>query len=230
MTTTRRKTVLVMENEPGMRRLLRRILSGNYNTHLEYEGISIAQVMKEYRPDLVVVNDPEVCKRLRQLTDTVRILLLTTREDAQCITCAFDADDCMHTPFDSDELKARVRALLERQAPSDKQLPDRIASEDGYLCLDSRQHIVHVGTQQIDLTPIEFKLLTHLMLHAGILQTHRTLLRAAWGSEYSEERDYLRVYIWHLRQKIEPDPARPVYILTISGEGYTFQSSGNKEA
>jgi two-component system KDP operon response regulator KdpE len=104
------------------------------------------------------------------------------------------------------------------------QQPEVITSEDGYVSIDLERRQVRAGTQEMKLTPTEFELLHQLMLHAGKVMTHRTLLRSVWGPEYGEETDYLRVYVRQLRLKIEQEPSQPKYILTEPGVGYVFRS------
>jgi two-component system KDP operon response regulator KdpE len=103
--------------------------------------------------------------------------------------------------------------------------PGVLVSEDGYIHMDIPSRQVRVGTQEVRLTPTEFELLRQLMLYAGKVLTHRSLLRAVWGPEYGEEADYLRVYVRQLRLKVEAEPSRPKYILTEPGIGYVFRSS-----
>ncbi|HEY4388067.1 MAG TPA: winged helix-turn-helix domain-containing protein, partial [Ktedonobacteraceae bacterium] len=97
---------------------------------------------------------------------------------------------------------------------------------DGYLYMNIARRIVKAGEQEVRLTPTEFELLRQLMLYAGKVLTHRSLLRAVWGPEYGEEADYLRVYVRQLRLKVEVEPSRPRYILTEPGIGYVFRSQG----
>ncbi len=135
----------------------------------------------------------------------------------------------MTKPFHGEELLARVRAHLRRvqvreEAPVPACESEVLTSGDGALSLDIAHRLVRVGTKEVRLTPTEFELLRQLMLHEGKVLTHRMLLRNAWGPEYGEESNYLRVYIRQLRCKVEEEPAHPRYILTEPGVGYAFQS------
>src|SRR6266496_3104893 len=103
--------------------------------------------------------------------------------------------------------------------------PDLLRSEDGYLYMHVVQRLVRAGEHDVRLTPTEFELLRQLMLNAGKVLTHRTLLRAVWGPEYGEEADYLRVYVRQLRLKVETEPSRPRYIITEPGIGYVFRGN-----
>jgi two-component system KDP operon response regulator KdpE len=160
----------------------------------------------------------------------VPIIVVSARSDEKQKVQALDkgADDYLTKPFNNDELLARVRACLRRAANAsegmDVQQPEVLTSEDGYVSIDILRRQVLAGAKEIKLTPTEFELLHQLMLHAGKVMTHRTLLRAVWGPEYGEEADYLRVYMRQLRLKIEKEPSQPKYLLTEPGVGYVFRS------
>src|SRR5260370_198539 len=158
----------------------------------------------------------------------VTIIILSARTDEKQKVQALDlgADDYLTKPFNSEELLARVRACLRRAANvpevEDASQPEILTREDGYLSMNLLRRQVRAGSQEVKLTPTEFELLRQLMLHAGKVLTHRTLLQAVWGPEYGEEADYLRVYVRQLRLKIEVEPSQPRYILTEPGVGYVF--------
>jgi len=130
------------------------------------------------------------------------------------------ADDYVSKPFSMQELMARIRAALRRAPAAAEGGPHNFASED--LEIDFGGRRVRVKDKNVRLTPKEFDLLRHLVAHGGKPVPHRELLQAVWGPDYGDETDYLRVFINHLRKKIEPDPSRPKYVLTEPWVGYRF--------
>jgi two-component system KDP operon response regulator KdpE len=174
-----------------------------------------------------------VCKQIRLLGQIPIIVLSALTEERQKVTALdLGADDYLTKPFSNEELQARVRACLRRanMVESRRDVADRpqiLRSEDGHLSMNVTARQVRVGEQEVRLTPTEFELLRQLMLYAGKVLTHRSLLQAVWGPEYGEEADYLRVYVRQLRRKVEAEPSRPRYIITEPGIGYVFR--GNVE-
>ncbi len=159
------------------------------------------------------------------------VLSAVTEEKQKVRALDLGADDYLTKPFSNDELQARVRACLRRaqvtEVTSERE-PEELCSEDGYLYMNTARRMVRAGENEVRLTPTEFELLRQLMLYAGKVLTHRSLLRAVWGPEYGEEADYLRVYVRQLRLKVEVEPSRPRYILTEPGIGYVFRTSGRR--
>ena len=150
------------------------------------------------------------------------ILILSARSDEADKIAALDAgaDDYLTKPFGVGELLARMRALLRRQSrPS--ATASAIAASASRVDLSRRQR--RAGRRAVHLTPIEYRLLAMLLANAGKVMTHRQLLREVWGPAYVERPHYLRVYVGHLRQKLEDDPAQPRHFLTETGVGYRFQ-------
>ncbi len=234
---TKGKRILVVDDEPPIQRILRRNLTmSGYDVLIAENGEQAIDFVRLHQPDLILLDlwlpgemdGMSVCMQVRQWTQ-VPIIVVSARTDEKQKVQALDmgADDYLTKPFNNDELLARVRACLRRAANASEgmnvQQPEVLTSEDGYVRVNVLRRQVRAGTQEVKLTPTEFELLQQLMLHAGKVLTHRTLLRAVWGPEYGEEADYLRVYVRQLRVKIEEKPSQPKYILTEPGVGYVFR-------
>jgi two-component system KDP operon response regulator KdpE len=232
------KCILVVDDEPPIQRILRRNLTmSGYDVLVADSGEQALELAHLHEPDLILLDlwlpgemdGMSVCAQVRRWSQ-VPIIVVSAKTDEKQKVQALDkgADDYLTKPFNNDELLARVRACLRRAANvsdgMNVQQPGVITSEDGYVSIDLERRQVRVGTQEMKLTPTEFELLHQLMLHAGKVMTHRTLLRLVWGPEYGEETDYLRVYVRQLRLKIEQEPSQPKYILTEPGVGYVFRS------
>ncbi len=238
MTKTNAKRILVVDDEPPIRRILRRslIVSG-YEVLVAEDGKQAIDIAVHQHPDLILldlclpgdIDGLDVCKYVRQAMPKMPIIVLSavTEEKQKVLALDLGADDYLTKPFSNEELQARVRACL-RRVDTGTQTNERdnetLQSEDGYISMDIARRQVRVGEHEIRLTPTEFELLRQLLLYAGRVLTHRSLLQAVWGPEYGEEADYLRVYIRQLRVKVEADPSRPKYILTDPGIGYVFRS------
>jgi two-component system KDP operon response regulator KdpE len=165
----------------------------------------------------------EVVRRLREWTE-VPIIVLSVRDRESDKVRAFDegADDYVTKPFGMSELMARIRAALRHRLQAETRDP---VFRSGDLVVDLGRRAVTVAGREVKLTPKQYDLLRVLVAHAGKVMTHQQLLRQVWGPGYSEESQYLRVYVAQLRQKIEPDPARPKYILTEPGVGYRLRDA-----
>ncbi len=222
------ETILVVDDEPQIRRVMRSTLSthGYLITEAKTgeEGVDSA---RRERPDLVLLdmNMPgmgglEACKEIRRSSDAP-IIMLTVRNAERDKVMALDAgaDDYVVKPFGIEELLARIRSALRRYAPGDAVAP--FVSKDVNIDFESRQ--VTVRGRDVHLTPKEYDVLKHLVANQGKPLTHRRLLQSVWGPDYGEETENLRVVINQLRKKIEADPARPKYILTEPWIGYRFQ-------
>jgi two-component system KDP operon response regulator KdpE len=208
-----------------------------YDVLVADNGEQALELVHLHEPDLILLDlwlpgemdGMSVCAQVRRWSQ-VPIIVVSAKTDEKQKVQALDkgADDYLTKPFNNDELLARIRACLRRAANvsdgMNVQQPEVITSEDGYVSIDLERRQVRAGSQEMKLTPTEFELLHQLMLHAGKVMTHRTLLRSVWGPEYGEETDYLRVYVRQLRLKIEQEPSQPKYILTEPGVGYVFRS------
>jgi len=161
-----------------------------------------------------------VCRRIRDFS-AVPIVMLTARSAQVDLVHGFEvgADDYLTKPFAVQELLMRIRAVLRRSKwPSE--VVSRKRFRAGPIEIDFARHQVSVEGQPVKLTPTEYRLLSYMALNANRVLMHRELLRAVWGPEYGDETEYLRVYVRYLRQKLEPEPSRPRYILTQPGAGY----------
>jgi two-component system KDP operon response regulator KdpE len=220
-------TILVIDDEPQIRRVMRSTLTAQGYTIVEArEGQEGLSKLRGERFDLVILdmNMPvmdglEACREIRAAS-SVPIIMLTVRSAEKDKVRALDAgaDDYIVKPFGIQELLARVRAALRRSAAADADT--LVTSKD--LNFDFEKREISVRGKPVHLTPKEFELLRHLVVNHGKPIAHRRLLQAVWGPDYGEETESLRVVINQLRKKIEPDPANPIYILTEPWVGYRF--------
>jgi two-component system KDP operon response regulator KdpE len=221
-------TILVVDDEPQIRRVLRSTLSSQgYVITDAKTGEEAVESMRKNKPDLVLldVNMPGMggiaaCREIRQSSEAP-IIMLTVRNAERDKVLALDAgaDDYVVKPFGIEELLARIRAALRRYAPGDA-LPPYVSKE---LTLDFESRQLTVRGEEVHLTPKEFDVLRHLIANQGKPLTHRRILQSVWGPDYGEETENLRVVINQLRKKIETDPAHPKYIRTEPWVGYRFQ-------
>jgi two-component system, OmpR family, KDP operon response regulator KdpE len=224
-------TVLVIEDEPQIRRFLRATLANHGYKLIEsatgQEGLT---QMAMWMPELVILDlslpdldGIEVTRRLREWT-SVPIIILSVRDQERDKIAALDAgaDDYLTKPFSVGELLARMRVAM-RHATQLSQEPGDAVFESGDLRVDLTRRQVFVGENEVHLTPIEYKLLSALVKHAGKVITHQQLLKEVWGPACTNETHYLRVYMGQLRHKLEADPARPRHIITEPGVGYRLR-------
>jgi len=170
----------------------------------------------------------QTCSRIRDVSD-IPIIIITGKQKSEAdIVRGLDygADDYLIKPVGNKELVARVRAVLRRaELASSVDTKKRITYSDDFLTVDVAERMIIVNGERVRLTPTEFRLFALLVGNAGRVLTHKQLLEKVWGWEYVDDLDHLRIYIWHLRHKIEPDPTQPKYIITEPGVGYYFQKS-----
>jgi two-component system KDP operon response regulator KdpE len=223
--------ILVVDDEPQIARVLRTGLkTHDYDVRVATDGISALETFGDWHPDLVVtdlampnLDGLELCRRLR-LISSVPIIVLSVRGEEKTKVEALDAgaDDYVTKPFGMDELLARVRAQLRRALAPPVSEASSAVLEVGDFRIDLEARSVFVRGSEVHLTPKEYDLLVHFLRHAGKVLTHRTLLAAVWGGNYTEQGEYLRVFVGQLRKKIEPNPSTPRYILTEPWVGYRF--------
>ncbi len=222
-------SMLIVEDEPQIRRFVRGALEGEgWQVH---EAATVAQGLVEAgtrRPDLIILDlglpDGDGVDFLRDLRawSKVPVIVLSarTREDDKIAALDAGGDDYLTKPFGVGELLARVRAALRRGRPQSSAAGERAQVAFGDVVVDFSQRRVRRAGVEVHLTPIEYRLLGVLIANAGRVLTHRSLLRDVWGPSSSERTHYLRVYMAQLRQKLEADAARPVFIVTETGVGY----------
>lgn len=223
--------VLVIEDDSQIRRFLRTTLTTNGYRLVEAtnasEGLRLASAQ---HPDVIILDlglpdldGLEVARQLRKWT-TTPIIVLSAREQEHDKILALDAgaDDYLTKPFGAGELLARIRVAVRHLVLIAQGTTEPVFSV-GHLRVDLSRRQVFVDECKIHLTPIEYKLLTMLIHHAGKVVTQRQLLHDVWGPSYVDEGHYLRVYMGQLRHKLESDPARPEYLLTEPGVGYRLK-------
>jgi len=222
-------TVLVIEDDPAIRRFLRNTLSvQNFNVLEAVDGTEARGALRRERPDLVILDlglpDIDGMTLLRETrgTSTVPILVLSSRDDEKSKVTAlnFGADDYVTKPFGVDELMARMRTAL-RHGLAVKGSPPKFRS--GGLEVDLVLRRICVDGLEVKLSRKEYDILRQLVIHAGKVLTHQFLIREVWAGATDKDVQYLRVYIRQIRQKLEKHPERPMYIITEAGVGYRLQ-------
>ena len=223
-----KQRILVVDDEPQLTRVLRRSLTTKgYDVRIAGDGEFALQTFHDWPPELVITDlampnmgGLELCQRLRAISE-VPIIVLSVRGEETTKVEALDAgaDDYVTKPFGMDELLARIRATLRRKPAGDSKSQ---ILEAGDFRIDLEGQSASQSGKELRLTPKEFDLLVHLIRNAGKVLTHRTLLGAVWGGDYTGQTEYLRVFVGQLRKKIEPDPSTPRYILTEPWIGYRF--------
>lgn len=229
-----RPTILIVEDEPRIRDFVRAALAAeDYRVVEASTAARAADALAAEKPALAVFDlglpdgdGVALIRALRQWS-CLPVLVLSARAAEAEKVAALDAgaDDYLTKPFGVRELLARVRALLRRRAPT----ADEAVTCFGDVRVDRAHRVVERAGVAVALTPIEYRLLGVLLANVGRVLTQRQLLREVWGPGYAERSHYLRIYVGHLRRKLEADPARPRFLLTESGVGYRFQLSDSQE-
>ncbi len=222
--------ILIVDDEPQIRRILRTtLIDSGFEVEDVKTGAESLEKLRDYRPDLILldINMPgmgglETCKALRMDDANVAIIMLTVRntetDKVACLNAG--ADDFVTKPFSTPELIARIRAALRRTPSTGHPLPTQMQLGD--LLIDFNARTIQKKGTTTRLTPKELELLRYFIQHANEAVTHRELLQAVWGPDYSDQVDYLRTFIKNLRKKIEPNPNTPQFITTEPWVGYRF--------
>ena len=228
--------ILIIDDEPLFLRLVDQVLSQQgFEVLKAGSGREGLRLLFAEKPDIVLLDVAmprmdgwQTCQRIRELSD-VPIIMLTGKQKAEGdIVRGLDygADEYLFKPVGNKELAARVRSVLRRgELPSLTETKREVTYADDFFTVDIAERRVMVNGERVKLTPREFRLFALLVENAGRILTHKQLLEKVWGWEYTDDLDYVRIYISHLRQKIEPDPAIPRYIMTEPGVGYYFQKA-----
>ncbi len=229
---TAKTRILVVDDEPAILRFLKPALAAN-----DYEVATVGTVAEATKriaseaPDAVVLDlglpdgdGKEVIRNVRQWSDVpIIVLSARDREGEKIEALDLGADDFINKPFGVGELMARVRTAMRHRMQRHAEIP---VLRIGELEIDSVRHRVTRAGREIKLTPKEFELLSLLARHAGAVITHKQMLAAIWGPAHTQDTQYLRVYVGHLRQKIEDNPDDPRIILTEPGIGYRIAENG----
>jgi len=225
-----KRNILVVDDEPQITRVLKTTLSSQgYGIRTAADGKQALQEMKSWTPDLVItdlrmpnMDGLQLCRAIRA-ESRVPIIVLSVKGEETIKVESLDAgaDDYITKPFNVNELLARVRAALRRVAVPLE--PEAAVIDIGDFRIDIPARKVEVKQKEVHLTPKEFDLLVYLARHPGKVVTHHALLTAVWGPNSTQQPEYLRVFVGHLRKKLEPDEGAPRYIVTEPWVGYRFE-------
>jgi two-component system, OmpR family, KDP operon response regulator KdpE len=230
MMELRDKLILVVDDEPRLTSMMRLNLeTDGLRVQAASSGREALDALREEMPDLILLDVMmpnmdgfETLRRIRVASQVPVIMLTAMNEENDRIKgLELGADDYVNKPFNYREVLSRIRAVLRRHylpAPATVGL----ITVDNRLTIDFQKREVLINGERVNLRPTEYRLLYHLVQRAGFVVNHNDLLARVWGPEYHDETHYLRLYVTYLRQKIERDPANPVYILTERGVGYRF--------
>lgn len=228
-------SILVIDDDKLLTQIISdKLEADGYEVYVAHDGQEGLRQMYANQPDLIILDllMPKMdgwttCRRIREVSN-VPIIMLTAQDRPQDVIRGLDegADEYVTKPVELEVLLARVRAVLRRVSLGDTsqhKTREEVSYSDEYLTFNPVDRRVTVKGELVKLTPTEYNLLAMLTQHMGRVVTYRELLENVWGWEYIDDVDYLRVYIWHVRRKIEPDPKNPRYVLTEHGVGYRFE-------
>jgi len=229
--------ILIIDDDTALLELVDLVLAGEgYEVLKADNGLDGLRLLFSQKPDLVLLDVvmPKMdgwltCQRIREISDVPIIMLTGIQQTEEDIVRGLDygADEYLFKPVGNRELVARIRSVMRRIELSSSEKSEReVTYSDGFLTANITERRITVNGERVKLTPREFRLFALLIEKAGRILSHRELLERVWGWEYTDDLDYVRIYISHLRQKLEPDPALPKYIITEPGVGYYFQKPG----
>jgi two-component system, OmpR family, KDP operon response regulator KdpE len=226
------KTIMVVDDDPLMQRLIgANLKASGYKVLIASDGKMALSLMEEKMPDLVLldimmpgIDGKEICRRIREWSQ-VPIIMITAKTAMSDKVALLDmgANDYITKPFGVEELLARIRVVFRHTTESNVSEAPFFVSND--LRIDFINRSITVGGKHVDLTPIEYDILSRLAFNANKVMTHRELMALVWGGQTFDRTDYLRTYIRRLRRKIESDPANPRHIRTKTRVGYYLQSN-----
>jgi DNA-binding response OmpR family regulator len=224
------RRVLVVDDEPHLLNAVQLYLEDEGFLVLSAaDGMQALEKVRTQLPDVVVLDVQmpgldgfDTLREIRDISSVPVIMLTVKGDEADKVKgLRLGADDYVTKPFSQRELTERIRAAL-RRAETPASVPKTEIKVDDQLTVDFERNEVYLGGERVQLTPTEYRLLYQLVSNPGRVMTSESLLKRVWGLEYREEEHYVRLYVSYLRQKIEPDPAHPRYILTEKGLGYRF--------
>jgi DNA-binding response OmpR family regulator len=225
------REILVIDDEPSMCRLVATIFEKQgAQVNSAYTGEGGLRSVQENEPDLVLLDilmpsmdGLEVCRRVREFSSVPIIMLTAVGRDSQLVRCLYaGADDYVTKPFKPDVLKARSWAVI-RRANAWPEVKEVSAYRDGYLQIDLDRKKVTAGSLPVQLTATEYEVLSYLYQNTGRMSHVNDILKHLWGDGLAGSPEEIRIYIWHLRQQLEPDPQEPKYIVGEDDIGYAFQ-------
>lgn len=227
--------VLVVDDDPAQIKMAASLLNASGFKALKAgSGHEAVRVMVEDKPDLVLldimmpgIDGCETCRLIREISEVPVIMLTGQRKSEADIVHGLDcgADEYLSKPVGNRELLARIKATLRRAERAGDNTKKNAVFANEYLTIDIPERKVTVNGRRLKLTPREFRLLALLVENSDHIMSHQQVLEHVWGFEYVDDVDYVRIYVSHLRQKIEPEPSAPTYILTEPGVGYYFRSA-----